>query len=170
MTALTGLILGIASILLIRECFNSFVKVKNSYLGYLFTKFSSYGSIAISFFVCSVNLYAWFSEKEFSPGMIYLSLLISASLVLMLDELFWFKIKKISGQSIFSSAKAANFYILDFKIFPDSLSRFPFVLIRAKSETAKQKRTNFESKSLRLVISFLLRVTKIPYVSIKKIP
>jgi hypothetical protein len=96
--------------------------------------------------------------------------LISPSLVLMLDELFWLRTKKISGHSRFYSVKAVNLSMLDFKILEDSLSRLPLVFIITKSDTAKQNRTNFESKSFLLVASFLLRVANRPSVSIKNTP
>jgi len=39
-----------------------------------------------------------------------------------------------------------------------------------KSETTKQNRTNFESKSLRLIESLAFKLANNPYVSIKKTP
>lgn len=118
----------------------------------------------------SCRVYAIFNEKAFLTSNISLILITSAKLVSILPVLFWFRTKYISGHYKFYSAKAPNLSILDFNILLDSLSRFPFVLIRTKSETAKQNSTNFESKSFLLAASFLLTTANNPYVSIKNIP
>jgi|688.fasta_scaffold1376476_1 hypothetical protein len=60
--------------------------------------------------------------------------------------------------------------MLDFNILLDSESKLPFVLIITKSDTARQNKTSFESKSFLLAASFLFIFANSPYVSIKKTP
>jgi len=58
----------------------------------------------------------------------------------------------------------------DFKISYDMLSKFPFVFMIANSEAARQKSTNFASKSFLLTASCLFRDANNPSVSSNKIP
>lgn len=71
---------------------------------------------------------------------------------------------------MFYSAKALNLSIADLRILVELASKLPLVLTITKSETDKQNKTNFASKSFLRAASFLLTSANNPSVSIKNTP